>query len=61
MLAGISAAIELLNKLVDLIVGAFRKSPTQKLADAIAAVEDASHKADSTKGNTEEYEKVLRD
>jgi hypothetical protein len=59
MLGTIGAIVALLSQLLELLKG-LKKTPAEKVAAVIARVRDASRKTDETKGDTSEYEDVLR-
>lgn len=59
MLAAIMAVLGFLRELIPLLKG-LKKTPQEKQADVINDVRDASRRADETKGDTSDYEDVLR-
>ena len=59
MISAIVAVVEFLRELLPFLKG-LQKTPMQKEADVIGDVHDASCKADQTKGDTSDYERVLR-
>lgn len=59
MFGTIGAIIAFLSQIIDLLKS-LKKTPAEKFANVIARVRDASRKTDETKGDTSEYEDILR-
>jgi hypothetical protein len=59
MISAIVAVVEFLRELLPFLKG-LQKTPAQKEAGIVGEVRDASRKADETKGDTSDYERVLR-